>query len=310
MRMKRQRQAGRRRMSPAAASLRTGRRRGRIPAAAGVVRKKRAARRSLRAPKRSASGAPGLPGRLRAAAVVSVRNEERTVGEVVRELTLLPLQEIVVVINGSSDGSYHAVCEWPSVTVVHYPEPLGHDVGRAVGARMTDADILLFVDGDFPIAAHKLAPYLAAVHRGADVALNDITPFFGPFRQWDDVSRVKAFLNRSLGRPELSAASMTAVPHAISRRALEAIGAPALMIPPKAQAAAIGRGLRVVLAPGVNVTRRNKPRDTNAGQDNPVARLIIGDHYEALREAMLAGGARLDMADAARRRDLLRGGAS
>jgi len=295
----------RRRKSPAAARMRAGRSRTRFPAGA-PGRPGAAKRRTIG----SAAGMPLTPERLRAAAIVSVRNEAGTVGEVLRELAKLPLQDIIVVVNGSSDGSYGAVSGWPNVTVVHYPEPIGHDVGRAVGARMTDADVLLFVDGDFPVAARKLAPYIAAIHRGADVALNDITSFLGPFRHWDDVSRVKAFLNRSLGRPDLGAASMTAVPHALSRRALDTIGARTLMIPPSAHAAAIGRGLRVALCAGVNVLNRNKHRETNVGRDNPIARMIVGDHYEALREAMLAGGARLNMADSWRRRDLLGGGVS
>jgi glycosyltransferase involved in cell wall biosynthesis len=246
-----------------------------------------------------------LPDRLSAAAIVSVRNEENTIAEVIHELKQLPLEEIIVVINGSTDGSYHVVSRIDGVVIVQFPEPLGHDVGRAVGARVAKSDILLFVDGDIPISAGKLAPFLGAVHRGADLALNDITPLLGPFSRWDDVSRVKAFLNRSLGRADLGAASMTAVPHAISRRALETIGARTLVVPPKAQAVAMRSGLRVELCRGVDVVNRNKRRESNEGRDNLVARMIVGDHIEALREAMNSGGTRLGMVDSVRRRDTI-----
>ena len=248
-----------------------------------------------------------LPERLSAAAIVSVRNEESTIAEVIRELKLLPLKEIIVVINGSTDGSYPIASRIDGIVIVQFPEPLGHDVGRAVGARMTQADILLFVDGDIPIPASVLAPFLGAVHRGADLALNDITPLLGPFNRWDDVSRVKAFLNRSLGRADLGAASMTAVPHAISRRALETIGVRTLVVPPKAQAVAMRNGLRVELCRAVDVVNRNKRRESNDGKDNPVARMIVGDHIEALQEAMNSGGSRLGMVDAVRRRDAIGG---
>ncbi|MEH7087276.1 family 2 glycosyl transferase, partial [Neobacillus drentensis] len=97
--------------------------------------------------------------------------------------------------------------------------------------------------------------------------------------------------------------SLTAVPHALSRKALEIIGYMNLMVPPKAQAIAILNGLRVEVCTSINVVERNKIRNTNVGQTNPVAQLIIGDHLEALREAMDMCGSRLSLSDTQRDRD-------
>ncbi|WP_235286308.1 glycosyltransferase family 2 protein [Paenibacillus tarimensis] len=272
------------------------------------VRKKRGAggrgrARSKRTGRRRAAGMDYvLPEHLSAAAVISVQNEEQTIVRVLQELRKLPLRDIIAVINGTTDGSLAAAMEMPGVTIVHMPEPLGHDVGRAVGAGMTDADIVLFVDGDLPVAASDLMPFLTAVSKGADVALNDISPYLGRFDRWDDVSMIKAFVNTALGRKSLRANSMTSVPHALSRKALDTIGAGRLAVPPAAQAAAILAGLNVTVCCSVDVIKRNRVRSTNTGKGNDVARLIMGDHIEALCDAMEQEGPRLGLPDFVRRR--------
>ncbi|WP_410771929.1 glycosyltransferase [Fontibacillus sp. BL9] len=228
-----------------------------------------------------------------ASAVVTASNEEATLPKVLSELGKLPLKEIIVVLNGCTDGSFETVQRDPRVITLNFPMRLGHDVGRAIGAAVATGDIILFIDGDLPLPAEELAPFLLAVDRGADVALNDISPFLPPFSHQDDVTRSKSYLNLSLGRPDLKANSMTAVPHAISRKALAATGASALVVPPKAQAIAMIHGLNVCAPHSVNVLRGNRIRSGNTGAGNPVARLIIGDHIEALAEAMKTMGPRL-----------------
>ncbi|EFM08967.1 glycosyl transferase family 2 [Paenibacillus curdlanolyticus YK9] len=237
-----------------------------------------------------------------AAAVVMAHNEQDTLPLVLSELAKLQLAETVVVLNGCSDNSFSIARSFPDATIVHYAEKLGHDVGRAIGARLTKADIVLFVDGDFRIGAEQLRAFIAAVARGADVALNNITPYLPLFRDWDDVTRLKAFLNLSLGRPDLLANSMTSVPHALSRRAVNMIGSSLLAVPPKAQAAALREGLRVQTAASVNVFGPNRHRDNNVGLHNEMSRLIVGDHVEALKHVMEKDGRRLAHLDTMRQR--------
>lgn len=230
-----------------------------------------------------------------ASAIVTVSNEEDTVSAVLAELERLPLSEIIVVLNGCTDRSFEAVRRHSHITLVHYPERLGHDVGRALGASAAGADILLFVDGDMVVPAEELARFLYAVDRGSNVALNDLSPWIPAFGHQDDVTRCKTFLNLVLGRPDLKANSMTAVPHALSRSAVQMIGAAALAVPPKAQALALLLGLSVTAPVSVNVIQKNRSRPDNNGRGNSVARMIIGDHLEALGEAMGRSGTRLRM---------------
>ncbi|MOA11009.1 hypothetical protein D3C78_1309230 [compost metagenome] len=170
---------------------------------------------------------------------------------------------------------------------------MGHDVGRAIGASAAMGDILLFTDGDLPLPAEELAPFLISVDRGDDIALNDLSPYLPPFSGQDEVSRSKTFLNLCLGRSDLKANSMTAVPHALSRRAIHTIGTGSLIVPPKAQALALVHELKVSAPYTVDVIRNNRVRSSNTGAGNTVARLITGDHIEAMGEAMKIKGIRL-----------------
>lgn len=282
------------------ATVGSGRMRGRLRPA--YVREMKAFLRGVA--HKSKTGPPDLvllPTRLTVGAVITAMNEAATLAKVLRQLKRLPLAETVVIVNGSRDESF-AVAQAHGTVAVHYPEPLGHDVGRALGAKLTQADIVLFLDGDIPIRAERLVPFIEAVHRGTDVALNDITPFLGPVRHWDDVTLVKAFLNRALDRPDLAANAMTAVPHALSRKAICTIGPRDLSVPPVALVKALVSGLAVAAPAPVNVIAGNKRRAMNTGRENPVSGLIVGDHLEALQTLALERGNRIGFGDPIRNR--------
>jgi hypothetical protein len=246
-----------------------------------------------------------LPTGSTVAAVISVMNEEATVMKVLQELHRLPLDEIIVVVNGSRDSTFQRVREGSNALIVYYPEPLGYDVGRVIGSRLTNSDIIIYLDGDVPMVAEELLPFIGAIDQGADVALNHISPYLKVFSQWDGVSMVKQFINRAMGRPDLGADSLTAIPHALSRKALDTIGSEHLMVPPQAHVLAIAKGL-VVSAPwSIDVITTNRVNEHNAGELNSVSELIIGDHIEALHTAQELGGERLSFPDVIRRRTYL-----
>ncbi len=246
-----------------------------------------------------------LPTHSPVAAILSVRNEERTLPHILWQLERFPLEEMILVVNGSTDGSLAIAEDAPSVHLIRYDEPLGHDVGRAVGAGATAAEILLFLDADMVITAEHLLPFIAAAAQGADVVLNDLSPYLPSFPHRDPVTILKEFLNRVLGRFDLHANSLTAVPHALSRRAVNEIGSATLMVPPKAHALALLKGLKVVALYSVDVISRNRLRNENMGASNPVEELIIGDYLEAIAAAMKWKGERLGYEDLFRKRHVL-----
>jgi glycosyltransferase involved in cell wall biosynthesis len=240
--------------------------------------------------------------------VLTVMNEEKTLPTIMAELRRMPLDECVIVINGSSDASFPIARESPNAVIVHYDQPLGHDVGRAMGAKLANAEIIVFLDGDMPVHAEQLIPFIEAIDQGTDVALNNITPYLGIFAHRDSVSVMKEFLNRSLGRPDLAANSMTAIPHALSRQALQMIGCTQLAVPPVAHALAIRGGLKVSAPASIDVISGNRQRLNNAGLHNEVAGLIIGDHVEALARLTMLSGSRLLIPDQMRDRRAAGGG--
>ncbi|MEK5449627.1 glycosyltransferase family 2 protein [Paenibacillus sp. FSL R7-0331] len=244
--------------------------------------RKPAARRQPSASRAKQAQQP--PGKRRGtlSVIISARNEAQTLPLLLKQVQRLAPDEIIVVLNGCTDNSFQRTRTCRQAIIVHIPESAGHDVGRALGAKLSKSDILLFLDGDMVIPAPQLAGFTAAVDGGVDVALNDLDHLLPPFKLSDSVTRCKLYLNIVLGRSDLGASSMTAVPHALSRRALEMIGYRELMVPPKAQALALLKQLQVQKAGTVNVFKQNRLRRDNTGAGNKMEQLIAGDHAEAL----------------------------
>ncbi|MFC5648067.1 family 2 glycosyl transferase [Paenibacillus solisilvae] len=228
----------------------------------------------------------------------------------IQELLRLPLDEIIVVLEAQGEKGFAEARRLPGVTIVHITESLGQDVGRAVGAKLTKAETVLFTDGSVFIPAERLAFLLAAADSSTDVALSDISGAVGLFSQWDDITRIRAFMNWSLGRPDLAANSAADLPQAWSRRAIQLVGAELLAVPPVAHQFVIQHKLTVTAYLIQKGTHSLIRRTIAPFSDTAAERLIIGDHIEALAAAMEHRGSRLSYLDRSRTRIAGRGGGS
>lgn len=236
--------------------------------------------------------------------IIPVWNERRTILRVLRQARgIHPQVEIIVVSNGSTDGTKELV-EKAGVKVISFDNPLGHDVGRAIGAKEAKGEIILFIDGDIIIPTKHLIPFVQAIRDGADVALNR---YSGPTRKKTvhPVVLSKHVLNEVLFRPDLAGTSLTTIPHALSRHALDSIGIENLAIPPKAHAIAVHKGLNVKPVHYVDVGKTNPVRRTLYKKD-PLASLIIGDHLEALNWLFQGTNERGNRTDLMRLRGVVR----
>ncbi|WP_144572934.1 glycosyltransferase family 2 protein [Bacillus cereus] len=214
--------------------------------------------------------------------IIPVQNEEETIEQVILEARKIEPLEIIVVVNGSTDQTAN-IAKRLGVTIIEYNERLGHNVGRAIGALEATGDILLFIDGDFSVSGSNLHHFTKAVSAGVDIALNDLNPMLHPPFYVVDV--VKYMLNLAYNRPELSNGSLVAIPHAMSRSCLDAIGWESLLCPSLAQVKAILQGYRVECVHYVDVVKPNRIRLKENVSHNghpPAVLRIIGDHVEAL----------------------------
>lgn len=82
------------------------------------------------------------------AAIIPAYNEEHTIGVVIEALLPCPLiNEIIVVSDGSTDGTVQAAQRYP-VKVVALEENVGKGGAMKAGANHTNCSVLLFLDAD------------------------------------------------------------------------------------------------------------------------------------------------------------------
>lgn len=268
-------------------------------------RASRTARRTIIRPVRPAAPLPAVNHpEPYVSVIIPAMNEARTIARVIAGARgVHPRCEVIVIVNGSADQTAD-IARSSGANVIVYEQPLGHDVGRSVGAAAARGEILLFTDGDLVIPASQLRPFVTAVSGGADIALNDYSgPVRGKFPH--PVVLSKHTLNLLLGRPDLKGCSLTAVPHAISRRALDVLGSSSLAQPPLAHARAVLDGLRVSAVHSVPVGKLNAVR-RKAGGSDPLQEIILRDHLEAVALLLERKGDRAGFSDGTRRREMVK----
>jgi glycosyltransferase involved in cell wall biosynthesis len=191
--------------------------------------------------------------------VIPAQNEELTIGNVIKEARKIEPMEIIVVVNGSDDKTAEMASQLRA-TVIEYPDRLGHNVGRAIGALEASGDIVLFIDSDFAIPAWNLHPFVLAVANGVDIALNNLNGYLPIHFPLHNVSAFKYGLNLVCNREDLGVGALLAVPHAISKSCLNFVGFESLVCPSLAQMKAVMNGFTVSCVHSVDVIKPNRMR--------------------------------------------------
>ncbi|RBP88740.1 glycosyl transferase family 2 [Cytobacillus firmus] len=229
--------------------------------------------------------------------IIPIKNEEEKLEMILNEVKKLNPLEIITVINGSIDKS-EEIAQAMECKVIVYEDALGHDIGRAIGAFYAKGDILLFLDGDILISNKNLYPFIDAIEQGHDIALNNLELIMNTKERPHSVSVVKKALNELFGYDELTINSMVAVPHAISRHALQEVNWRSLANPPLAQAIAMSKKLSIVAPEYVDVISRNKIRPdihiekSSESPYNWIEDVIFGDHLSAVHYLITEKGKR------------------
>lgn len=125
--------------------------------------------------------------RPRIAAIVPAYNEAGTLREVLSVLCRLTvLHEILVISDGSTDDTVAIACDL-GLRTIHLRRNQGKGIAMAVGVAHTDAQILLFVDGDIlNLTEEQLTQLLEPVLSGQsdmNVGVRDRGPFLNRWQR-------------------------------------------------------------------------------------------------------------------------------
>ncbi|MHB1126069.1 MAG: glycosyltransferase [Bacillota bacterium] len=223
------------------------------------------------------------------AAVIPAQNESTTINQVLSNLSGISVDLVLPVINGSTDGTLEEVkkSKKAPMQLIHFLDPLGIDVPRAVGAAYAfhqGASVVLFLDGDIAGAIQvNLLNLIEAVRSGVDMALTNCYPYINMRQSLaTKVLEFRGNLNKELGLfHTLGLASPSHGPLAVSRKFLLNVPFRELGIPPAGLALARLYGLNIQVATAVpHIQLGSTVKDVHhAGM---VGHTIIGDCLEAI----------------------------
>lgn len=222
--------------------------------------------------------------------VIPAKNEAGRITTVLQNIALLPVDHIILIINGTTDATLQEVLEVPidKLQILYFHECLGIDVPRSIGAKLAyslGSDIVLFVDGDMVGTFNEnLLELIDGIQlRHLDMALTNCYPApprhierYNPTFQW------RYNVTRELGlEKKLGLATPAHGPHALSRRFMETIPLRELAIPPVSLALARIHKLRIDVATTIPHYRLGSSVK-NYIHSQRIIDTIVGDCLEAI----------------------------
>jgi len=181
-------------------------------------------------------------------AVIPAKDEQGRIGRVLTMLGGTLLDRIIVVVNGSRDGTLSEIqkLNMAQVEVILFDSVLGIDVPRAVGAYAAfkrGATSVVFVDGDMIGKIDEIVRRLihAVIYQKADLAMTDCYPKM-PFgnKLADRMLSYRKLLNEEMDiYDQIGVATPSHGPHVVSRRLMEDVDFKDFAVPPMILAYAV-----------------------------------------------------------------------
>ncbi len=113
---------------------------------------------------------------MRVTVIIPALNEAGCIGDLVRAVLAQPIQEVIVVDNGSSDDTAGAARQAGARVVVQTRRGYGYACAAGAAAAGAAAEVLVFIDGDFSFAPEEMPRLLAPLQAGAaDLVLGSRT---------------------------------------------------------------------------------------------------------------------------------------
>ncbi|WP_110954273.1 glycosyltransferase family 2 protein [Anaerosinus massiliensis] len=223
-------------------------------------------------------------------AIVPAKNEAGRAVTVLRNLALLPIDHIILIVNGCRDTTLYESLnlKLPKLQLLYFHECLGIDVPRAIGAKVAltlGSDIVLFIDGDMVGTFNdKLTELLeTTLSKKIDMALTNCYPTAprhiekcNPTFKW----RLK--LNQELALDKkLNIASPVHGPHVLSKKLLKALPLNELAIPPVSLALAKKHKLKIEIGTTIPHYLLGSSVKGNV-HSTKIIDTIVGDCLEAI----------------------------
>ncbi|WP_213581440.1 hypothetical protein [Paenibacillus sp. J2TS4] len=236
----------------------------------------------------------------RTAAVLSISGHHPLLHSVLDELQKLSLNEIILVLRCKDDALSARLLSHSSSPVIVCEELENDDQARAAGARISSSDIILFLYPDRVIPADHLVQLIFVIASGADLALRDRnrSAFHRPFHIRNEDTVIREFVRMTLGRKDIEAHTLSVLPYALSRTAVERIGYDRLAEPFHALTDAIRLEMNIQ-----SLASDGLPQISEEKQGE----LRINGLLASLRAAMDLRGPRLRFRDSVRLRRYTRG---
>lgn len=223
------------------------------------------------------------------AVVIPAHNEAGSISKVIYNTHVLRPDMIVPVLNGCTDNSLDEILKLKktNLQVLHFPQSLGVDVPRALGAIYAfnhGASRVIFIDGDMVGSYQQhLLNLDAKLISGVHMALTNCYPHITARQPLTShVLRFRARLNIDLGKySDLGLATPSHGPHGISKELFSAVPASEFAVPPVSLVIAVKRGLKVSVATAVPHAQLGSPARGSRHSDM-MAATLIGDSIEGL----------------------------
>ncbi|ULL17958.1 glycosyltransferase family 2 protein [Paenibacillus sp. H1-7] len=109
-----------------------------------------------------------LPTYRSVAVIVNLGSERKHIGGILKLLNRLPIDEVFIIVNGSSNPNIRALRSLSRSVIICYPQTVGQEISRAAVSKMAKSELLLVLDGDHPLEEEQLIRMIHEMDNGLD----------------------------------------------------------------------------------------------------------------------------------------------
>lgn len=243
--------------------------------------------------------------------IVSYKTEGAIINRVLEQVSYLRPLEIIVVTNNRKETS-EIITKIAGCNIIVLEEK-DNKKAHVTGAKAAKGEVLLFLQGNVVIFSVQLEQFLQPIrNNAADVIVSNMDSSLLETRNmdWPDVSTIyKQVLNDVLGRSDLKMDSLSSIPNAITKQAIESVGYESLVNPPFAQIRLMEKGWRIISSSSITIKSIDNhslnKRSSYKNKLSQVEKYNIGSYLQIMSEWLHKKGTRGGYTDGGRKREVI-----